>query len=219
MSVFIGLFWSLFINDMIGDKYPNSGIATAVVMQVWCPFVFILTKRLLSSNASLSSRDTVSHNNGSFSIGSFSVGSFSHNMSIRSERIAWYVHSRIWRYVLRLGTIEQSGVKTTDTDKNSIIEDIISAYNTDVSRDSYLEQTTSPLVVEFNTADVNHDSYQTTSPLVVEFSTADVNHDRYETSVVEGSFPEVHITYDSNDRVSMNENESHVESEVTTSDP
>lgn len=46
MSIFIGMFWGLFMNDMIGDKNPTGGILAGVLMLVWCPLIFICLQKL-----------------------------------------------------------------------------------------------------------------------------------------------------------------------------
>ena len=51
MSFFIGLFWSFFIFDMIGDRDSIGGAFTAVFMLLWCPLVFWGATYLLNIKA------------------------------------------------------------------------------------------------------------------------------------------------------------------------
>ena len=94
MSVFIGLFWSLFVNDMIGDKDPRGGIVAAVLMMIWCPCVFISLQWLLSVDPDTDpDSDTGSRLH--------SIREHVHGMSLR-------VHDIIWKYVLRLDSISSN---------------------------------------------------------------------------------------------------------------
>ena len=79
------MFWSLFVNDMIGDKDHKGGIVAAVLMMIWCLFVFISLQWLLSVDP-----DTV---NSSSSL--HSIRQHVHGLSSR-------VHDIIWKHVLRL---------------------------------------------------------------------------------------------------------------------
>ena len=79
MSIFIGMFWSLFINDMIGDKNPTAGIALAVVMMIWCPLVFLLAQKMLAVNT-----DITTTSNATSSIGDYIL-----NISLSIHNIIW----------------------------------------------------------------------------------------------------------------------------------
>jgi hypothetical protein len=48
ICVFIGLFWSLFMFDMIGDSSHTGGIVVAVLMMIWCLSVFFSLKKVLT---------------------------------------------------------------------------------------------------------------------------------------------------------------------------
>jgi len=48
MSVFIGIFWSLFVLDMIGDNNPTGGVVAAVMMIITCPVIFISLQWILT---------------------------------------------------------------------------------------------------------------------------------------------------------------------------
>lgn len=50
-----GIFWSFFINDMIGDTYPNGGIVAAVLVVIWCPLIFALIIREFTRSKSYES--------------------------------------------------------------------------------------------------------------------------------------------------------------------
>ena len=88
MSVFIGMFWSLFVNDMIGDKDPVGGIVAAVMMMMWCPLVLISLQRMLS----------VSPDSDSTSSGSSTVDGTRNRVHSMSS----YIHDMVWKHVLRL---------------------------------------------------------------------------------------------------------------------
>ena len=89
MSVFVGLFWSIFVSDMIGDKDPKGGIIAAVAMALWCPCVFISLQWLLSVNPGSNDSD-----NGS--------GSRLRSIRYRVQGMTSRIHEIIWTHVLRI---------------------------------------------------------------------------------------------------------------------
>ena len=48
MSLFVGMFWALFLNDMVGDKNHKGGIIAAVVMAITYPVIIIFLQWVLS---------------------------------------------------------------------------------------------------------------------------------------------------------------------------
>ena len=116
MSVFIGLFWSLFVNDMIGDNDPKGGIVAAVLMMIWCPCVFISLQLLLSVDPDTDSNDSAS-------------GSKLHKIRQRVHGMSSRVHDIIWKHVLRLDSISNSTSGSDDInsgDMNNTINETIS---------------------------------------------------------------------------------------------
>jgi len=104
MSGFIGLFWSLFVNDMIGDKNPAGGIVAAMLMMIWCLSVFFSLKWLLSidpdtdtdTDATAAASDT---------------GVTLHRIREYTSGLASRVHEIVWKNVLRL---DDSSSDTSD---------------------------------------------------------------------------------------------------------
>jgi len=84
MSVFIGMFWGLFVNDMIGDKDPKGGIVAGSCMVIWCPCLFISLQLLLSVDPDTSDAIFFHY-----------IRSGIHDFSSR-------LHFIIWKYVFRL---------------------------------------------------------------------------------------------------------------------
>ena len=91
MSVFIGIFWSLFVFDMIGDRNTTGGIVAAVLMGLWCPCVFLSLQGLLAVNPD-SDSSTVS--TGSLKSIIDSIRNHTHNISL-------LLHEMIWKHVFR----------------------------------------------------------------------------------------------------------------------
>ena len=95
MSLFVGMFWALAVNDMIGDNHPNRGIVASVGMILWCPLLFVSLQKLLKPNAFFDTDNSISTNN--------IATSFTRNMDRvrnRLDQISLYIHSIIWRYLL-----------------------------------------------------------------------------------------------------------------------
>jgi len=106
MSVFIGLFWSLFVNDMIGSKSPTGGIVAAVMIMTWCPLVFMFLQWLLSVDPN-SARDSSSMLR--------SIREHAHSISSK-------VHYIIWKHILRLdSTSSSSGINSDASTINETI--------------------------------------------------------------------------------------------------
>ena len=114
ISVFVGLFWSLFVNDMVGEYDPTGGIVAAVLMTVWCPFVFISLQWLLLVNPD-SDNDPTS-----------SCKVMLDCIRDHADKVSSYVHVMIWKHLLRLdsnssissivGTDDMSSVSTKITE-------------------------------------------------------------------------------------------------------
>jgi len=115
ISVFIGMFWSLFVHDMVGDVDPTSGIVAAVLMVAWCPCVFISLQWLLSVNPDSVSSDT-------------SLRSTLDGIRDRIHRISSCIHDIVWKHVLRLdSSISSAGNPRSSTvDESSDISYITS---------------------------------------------------------------------------------------------
>ena len=111
MSVFIGLFWSLFVNDMIGDSDPKGGIVAAVLMMICCPCVFISLQWLLSVDPDTNTDSCVN-----------SSGSRLHSIRIYAHVMSSGVHDIIWKKVLRLDN--SGGSIGSDTGSGTINETI-----------------------------------------------------------------------------------------------
>ena len=101
ISILVGLFWSMFIFDMIGDTNRIGGILAAVIMAVWCPCIFLLLQWLLTF-------DPDSDNRGS--------GRTIDRIRYRVHDISLHIHDITWRHVLRLMTNDD-----TNSSKSSIV--------------------------------------------------------------------------------------------------
>lgn len=108
MSVFVGLFWSIFIFDMIGDSSSlNGGIIGAVLIFIWCPFVFVSAQTLLL----VTNTDTSSYR-------------YHFRNYIMSIRLS--IHKFIWRCILPSSKVNEMTDNTTDADRISIYETAVS---------------------------------------------------------------------------------------------
>jgi len=107
MSVFIGIFWSLFVFDMIGDRNTTGGIVAAVMMMLWCPCVFLSLQGLLAANPDSNS------NTGSLKNTIDSIRDHAHGISLR-------VHDMIWKHVFRQNN------SSSGSNRNSSITETIS---------------------------------------------------------------------------------------------
>ena len=117
MSIFIGLFWSLFVNDMIGDKNHTTGIVLAVMMMVWCPLVFISAHRMLAVNTDVDTTSTSS---------SGSIGDYVYSMSSS-------VHTIIWKHVFHFSSSSSSSPTSTSDDNSSFSSNRVSTISETVS--------------------------------------------------------------------------------------
>ena len=126
MSILIGLFWCLFVNDMIGDKHPTAGVVVAMMMLIWCPLVFISMQRLLvavkTGSSSSSSSTGVGDERTSTTIISKIV--------CRIESSLLLVHDIIWKHVLRLDSVRSGSSSGSgdggDGDRTSTINETVS---------------------------------------------------------------------------------------------
>jgi len=103
ISIIVGLFWSLVVNDTVGDRNPKGGIVAAVMMMLWCPIVFIAAQHLLTHHSNYNSN------------------SYVNSIRDRVERASQYVHSVIWRHLDR-----RYPAHDNNHDSISITQEIIS---------------------------------------------------------------------------------------------
>ena len=108
ISVFVGLFWSIFIFDMIGDSGSlNGGIIGAVLIVIWCPFVFVSAQMLLL----VTDTDTSSYR-------------YHFRNYVISIRLS--IHKLIWRCILPNSKVNVMTDNTTDANRISIYETAVS---------------------------------------------------------------------------------------------
>ena len=129
MTILIGLFWSLFVNDMIGDSDRTGGIFAGVLMMVWCPLVFVSTQRLVIS---LKRRISTESYSSSVSTSTSSSSSRSTSTVIYIESVALLVHQFIWTRVLRVGSVRDivEGNDDNRDSTNSTISETVSPLGT-----------------------------------------------------------------------------------------
>jgi hypothetical protein len=130
MSVFVGLFWSLFINDMVGDKNPTRGVIAAVMMIITFPLVFIPLQRVLSYiNTHTSSNSSSS--------------SYKYRINDAIERTSQAVHARIWIWIYSMLMIKDMIDTNTDTNTNTNTND--NDNDNSNGRESSMTETLSPM--------------------------------------------------------------------------
>ena len=115
MSIFIGMFWSLFVFDMVGDMNPDRGIIAAILMLILCPMVFILMQWSLYINP-----DTVS----SSSISNITNSYVRYRDCVHD--VARWIHISIWKHVFRARTICHDTSNNADIDRVSTIKETVS---------------------------------------------------------------------------------------------
>jgi len=127
MSVFIGIFWSLFVFDMIGDNNPTGGVVAAVMMIITCPVIFIslqwiLTHILINEYKYRKSRinDTI-------------------------DKVSQSINRVIWQCILSI--LMMNEIINTDTNKNTNTN---TNTNTNDDRESNVTEVISPLGVHPN---------------------------------------------------------------------
>jgi len=125
MSVFIGIFWSLFVLDMIGDNNPTGGVVAAVMMIITCPVIFIslqwiLTHILINEYKYRKSRinDTI-------------------------DKVSQSINRVIWQCILSI--LMMNEIINTNTNKNTS-----TSTNTNDDRESNVTEVISPLGVHPN---------------------------------------------------------------------
>lgn len=106
MSIFIGIFWSLFVLDMIGDKNPAGGVTAAVMMIITCPLVFISLQRALT-HINTSSDDNSNSSD------------YKYRLNDAIERVSQYVHGTIWRCILSILMMKDMVSKDTNSSSNT----------------------------------------------------------------------------------------------------
>jgi hypothetical protein len=128
ITILVGLFWSLFMFDIIGDKHPTNGVAASLLMLISYPLLF-MTIQILSSG-------DINDNNPRFNDRiSVITNSISINR-IRSQLDSFLnmIHFSIWSRVLKTRTLHDpiSNFSTSDN----------------VGRITILKETISPLTNE-----------------------------------------------------------------------
>ena len=121
MSVFVGLFWSLFVYDMVGDSHPTGGVIAAVMMIVTCPLVFVSLQWILT----YINTDTNSNTNSN---------DYKHRMNDGIEKITQSVHGSIWRCIHSILMMKE--IVNSNSDDSS---------DTNDNRESRITETVSPL--------------------------------------------------------------------------
>jgi len=113
MSVFIGMFWSLFVHDIIGEDNYSVSIIAAVMMILWCPCVFLSLQWFLSVNFDFDTKDASRS-----------------PLRDRIHIISSYIHRIIWKHVFQLdinsATDKEEVVSASDDNRSSIVIETIS---------------------------------------------------------------------------------------------
>jgi hypothetical protein len=146
VSVYVGIFWSLFMNDMIGDSHPTGGIVAAILMMIWCPLVFISAHRLLTIHRISNS------NSNSNSI---------ERMVMAIDRISLGIHNSIWSKLTSISIIGMSDDnRNRDNDSNndgndsnssgSSINDDNDSNSSNANRISITTTVTNPMSITIN---------------------------------------------------------------------
>jgi hypothetical protein len=105
ISILVGMFWSLFVFDMIGDISPSGGIIGAVLMLIWCPLLFINAQKLLK----VSNNDTDSND-------------YRYHISSYMEKLVLSIHKFIWKFVIPFNnSISNSGSSNNSDNRTSEI--------------------------------------------------------------------------------------------------
>lgn len=110
ISILVGMFWSLFVHDMIGENDMIRGIVAAVLTMVWLQCIFLSLQLILTVNPDSDSRGH---------------GRLIDRIRYRVHDISSRIHDTIWRYVLRLengddvnssssNIVSRESVKTTN---------------------------------------------------------------------------------------------------------
>lgn len=126
ISTLVGMFWSTFVFDMIGDKDYYRGGAAGLTMLLWCPSVFISVQQLLAVDVDVAAgtRKGV-------------IGSIISSIRHSSHVLASLVHDNIWIYVIRLR--KGVGAITADDDDDerlSTVTETVSPLNRSTVNDS-----------------------------------------------------------------------------------
>ena len=144
ISVYVGIFWSLFMNDMIGDSHPTGGIVAAILMMIWCPLVFISAQRLLTIHRNSSGNSSTSSN---------SSGNSIEKMVMAIDRISLSIHNSIWSKLTSISIIGMSDdSRNRDNDSSSDGNDsnISSGSSISANRISTPSECTNPMVTTIN---------------------------------------------------------------------
>jgi hypothetical protein len=136
VSVYVGIFWSLFMNDMIGDSHPTGGIVAAILMMIWCPLVFISAHRLLTIHRISNS------NSNSNSI---------ERMVMAIDRISLGIHNSIWSKLTSISIIGMSDDnRNRDNDSNTNDGNDSNSSGININRISTPSEVTNPMSITIN---------------------------------------------------------------------
>ena len=113
VSVFVGIFWSVFVNDMIGDEDSKSGITKAVLMMIWCPLVFISLQWLISTNPDRTTTST------------YCSGRLLSRIRDSVHDISSFIHIMIWKYIFHMSPSASRSVTKT-SERSSTVNETIS---------------------------------------------------------------------------------------------
>ena len=123
MSVFVGLFWSLFVFDMVGDRHPIGGVIAAVMMIITCPLVFISLQWILTYINTDTNTDTNSNSN---SNSNSNCNDYKHRMNDGIEKISQSVHGSIWRCIHSVLMMKEIVNSNNDDNGNTRVTETIS---------------------------------------------------------------------------------------------
>jgi len=120
MTLFIGMFWSLFVNDMVGYKNPSGAIAAAIIIFTWILFAFISMQTVLEFDSTTSDE-----------------GSYRSRAQKVILNLSSSIHKSVWFYIEYILRVNRETVVVAINDSNDVrIND---------SRESIMTETISPL--------------------------------------------------------------------------
>ena len=125
MSVFVGLFWSLFVFDMVGDRHPIGGVIAAVMMIITCPLVFISLQWILTYINADTNTDTNTDTNSNSNSNS-NCNDYKHRMNDGIEKISQSVHGSIWRCIHSVLMMKEIVNSNNDDNGNTRVTETIS---------------------------------------------------------------------------------------------
>ena len=136
ITIFVGVFWSLFIFDIIGDLYPTKGLVASLMMLIFYPLLFITIQVLSAGDI----QDASNENNPRFTNDRISI--ITNNIAInrfRSQLNSFLntVHLSIWSNIFHAKTLHE-------TVQVNIHDNVMRK----AGRITILKETTSPLCDE-----------------------------------------------------------------------